>query len=294
MVEKGVMKTMAPFFSVAAALILLLLFPSDMAAKDNRLLISKSVAQEVVKAKGKSRREDFDGAIRIYDKALWREDLTDQERNLIWQYKAQTMIRMGQPEEALDILLRLDFNDSTHDQGLLKNLFYLYGSIDRYDLSSALLERHGSGFPLDNQVHYTTVIAHHVEAGRMDLALETLADFAAAMPDLESAQELYAASLETQNRETMTFARFPPTMPAKAKRSGECYVTVAVNAEGRVSDVLETDCTGSVFKKSAEKSVRTYTFLPKLVDGKAVPSTFSDLKITYMLADASGRIIRSY
>ena len=172
-------------------------------------------------------------------------------------------------------------------------MFYLFGSIDRYDLSSALLERHGSGFPLDNQVHYTTVIAHHVEAGRMDLALDVLADFAAAMPDLKPVQDLYAASLETQNREAMTLARFPPTMPAKAKRSGECYVTVAVNAEGRVSEVLETDCTGFEFKDSAETSVRTYTFLPKLVDGKAVPSTFSDLKITYMLADASGRIIPS-
>lgn len=287
------MKFMAPFFSFAVAITLLLLFPSDLEAKDDRLLISQSIAKKVNAARSKTRREDFDGAIRIYDKALWRDDLSDQERNLLWQYRAQTMIRMGQPDDALNTLLRLEFNDSTHDQGLLKNLIYLFGTLDRYDLSSALLERHGTGFAHDNEVHYTTVISHHVEAGKMDLAFDVLADFAAAMPDLEPVQELYAASFETQNREAVLLARFPPIMPAKAKRSGECSLTVAVDAEGNVSEVTETDCTERVFEKSAETSVKTYKFLPKLVDGQAVPSSKSDLKVTYRLADSYGRIIPS-
>ena len=85
--------------------------------------------------------------------------------------------------------------------------------------------------------------------------------------------------------------RIPPPIPMRAQRSGHCMATFSIDARGRTTDIGKMNCTMDLFSAVAEETVRQWRYYPALRDGRPVREHDVETKITFQLADESGRVI---
>jgi len=84
--------------------------------------------------------------------------------------------------------------------------------------------------------------------------------------------------------------RIPPIIPSKTKRSGHCEIEFQVDEYGVIINSKIVYCTEKSFARTSLRSLRKWRYIPKVQNGKFVPSEKIHSKIHYKLQDAKGKL----
>lgn len=275
--------------------VLLLLFSvasqSHAADTSDPWALSKSADRALKNALRKSQQGKFSSAQRIYEKALEKPDMSDTDRVAIHKYIAINQILMGDIDEGVDRLLALPFAANDQDARILRQVHYKLMRMKGYDRALTLMNAHNMGFAENDSQRYSNRLMLLTYFDDREAILDTISAYARNVPQDEFAVEAYTALQETENREATLIARRSPSMAPRATRSGWCTLSVSVSPKGRVSDILETDCSENMFREPTIKAVRQFRYLPKLVNGKATEGKDETLRMIFQLANGRGNII---
>lgn len=252
---------------------------------------SKYAVRTITKATEKAYRGRNPAALKVYERALGKTDLNQDDRSILKKYLANLLMQMQRYDEAIKTLDGVSFENHRRDQHLLTRYHYNLLNGDQFHHAFKLLQAYGTGLSNADEMHYLAALRIYANLGMMDEVQALLLEFVQNHPRSKLANEAYLASLATDNREATILSRATPMMTARAVRSGDCQLSVRVAETGRVSDVRQVSCTESMFEENSVIAARKFLFFPALIDGKAVPSTVENIKVTYKLANAKGEII---
>lgn len=90
------------------------------------------------------------------------------------------------------------------------------------------------------------------------------------------------------DRDPEPIVRIPPNMPARADRSGHCQMRFSVSPGGRPYDVTAMSCSQELFARASVRAVQSWTYRPKIADGRPVERTGLQTRISFRLTDDRG------
>jgi len=285
------------YFTLTLSIItfLLLVFTADVLAQTHSSeLVSKKTQKVLKKGRKFTKKGKRNKAAKLYAATLEEKDINETDRIFLKKQLANQYLYIGRGIDAVNLMEDVDFVEKRDDR-LLRNL--IKEAIDREYYSTAInwIERSGTGFG-DNSYHdYRVRVITYGFMNRMDDVIRVIQNYANANPKSQLVEKAYLASLETQNRDLVKIANGSvAVMPSEAERSGHCLFSLGIDRHGKVTEILETKCTEPVFESSSARTAMKYLYLPKLVNGAAVPSVDVNAKVTFKLADANGKIIPEY
>ena len=258
---------------------------------DDPWQLSKTAESALKNALRKTQRGKYSSAQRVYERALKKDDLSETDRIALRKYLAINYILMREVDKGVNELLALPFGTNQKDANILRQVHSRLMRQKRYKQALALVDAHGMGRSRDDEQRYQDRLTMLTYFAGDDAIFETIKDYARNIPESAYAAEALAALEETENRDATQLARQPPSMPPMATRSGDCLLSVAISPQGRVSRILEADCTEDTFKEASIASVKAYRYLPKLVNGVAVEGYDEDLRVRFTLTNSRGEII---
>lgn len=256
--------------------------------------VSATTQKTLKKGYSLSRKGKNEKATRLYEKALSKTSLSEIDRDALKKKLADRYTYVGRGVDAIELMTDVNLNEK-RDQRLLRDLVKEAIAHERYPTALDWLERFGSGYQENSYHDYRTRVVIYGLMERMDDVKREIKSYAEERPNDVLVKDVYAASLKTQNREVIKVANGGyPIMPHEAERSGHCVFSVSVGASGKVTEILETNCTEAVFEPSSRNVVKGYIYLPKLVNGTAVQSIDKGVKVSFRLMGTDGKIIPEY
>lgn len=131
-------------------------------------------------------------------------------------------------------------------------------------------------------------VAIPYNAWRADGPVSLRADFARPADSAEYSAAL-AERVAGPDRRASVFDRGRPRLEPRARRSGWCVVTHAIDAAGYAHDLAVRECSEKLFSERSLLAVAQRRYLPRVENGRAVATPLKDTLIRYVLNGRDGK-----
>ena len=98
-------------------------------------------------------------------------------------------------------------------------------------------------------------------------------------------------TIAVSDTDAQPIQRIEPNMPPRAERSGHCMMRFDVSAAGKPFNVAATYCSQDMFERSSIRAVHSWTYRPKIQNGKATARKNVVTRMSFNLLDESGKLI---
>lgn len=99
---------------------------------------------------------------------------------------------------------------------------------------------------------------------------------------------LEAADFELANVEPKLCRRVAPSYPATVNTDGYCDMQFDVGADGRTENIVATVCSDQRLDRASRHALSKWLYLPKRIDGEAVPEAGMTLRFTFRYVQEDG------